>query len=233
MKLLTVVIPCFNEANSLPKLIMQLSAINSDIEFLLINNGSTDGSKAYLNNIDLKSNISVFHISKNEGYGHGVYTGLKSISNSMYLGWIHGDLQFEFDKLEKLCIDLKKLSLDDDKIFYKGVRSKRNFLEKLFSKLMEILASLILGEKFHEINAQPTIFSRDLLLSIDNPPKDFSFDTYIYWLALKENYKIVREKFLFPKREYGKSNWNFGLRSRISFGILLMKYFIKLRKLNS
>ena len=61
--------------------------------------------------------------------------------------------------------------------------------------MMGFIASLVLKEKFTEINAQPTIFSYDLLEKIDDPPNDFSFDTYVYWLALKNDYRIIRKKF--------------------------------------
>ena len=95
--------------------------------------------------------------------------------------------------------------------------------------MMGFIASLVLKEKFTEINAQPTIFSYDLLEKIDDPPNDFSFDTYVYWLALKNDYKIIRKNFDFPPRVYGNSKWNFGIKSRLIFGINLFKYFLELR----
>ena len=76
---------------------------------------------------------------------------------------------------------------------------------------MGISASIVLGMNFKEINAQPTIFSNQLMSLIDEPPNDFSFDTYIYWLALKNGYKIKRDFYIFPPRQYGNSKWNLGL----------------------
>ena len=63
--------------------------------------------------------------------------------------------------------------------------------------MMGFIASLVLKEKFTEINAQPYFFSYDLLTKIDDPPNDFSFDTYVYWIALKNDYKIIRKNFDF------------------------------------
>ena len=83
-----------------------------------------------------------------------------------------------------------------------------------------------------EINAQPTVFSNTLLTFAKEPPKDFNFDTYIYWLALKNNFKVKRDFYNFPPREYGESKWDFGLSSKMKFSISLLKYFFKLKKTN-
>ena len=230
MKTVTLIIPCFNEYESLSLLIKELEKVDSGIEFLIVDNGSKDNTKNYLKNIENKfKNISTFYIEKNEGYGHGVFTALSTLQNSEFIGWIHGDLQFEFSELNNVYKDLKSYKFTNKKIFYKGVRYGRSRLDSIFSYFMAKSASIILGTKMLEINAQPTIFSKDLLKSLDNPPKDFSFDTYVYWKAKQLDYQFIRKPFLFPPRQYGESNWNFGLKSRILFSYNLLKYFIKLR----
>ena len=88
---LTLVVPCFNEEKSIPKLIMSISKLNSNIDFLIVENGSTDDSKIYLKKVEnnLNSNIKILYLDKNDGYGNGVYKGLSSITNSDFVGWIH------------------------------------------------------------------------------------------------------------------------------------------------
>ena len=44
-------------------------------------------------------------------------------------------------------------------------------------------------------------------LKVIKPPNDFSFDTYIYWLALKITIKLLGNNFV-PPRVYGESKWN-------------------------
>jgi len=232
MKFLTIVIPCFNEKDSLPVLIENLLKLNKDIDFLIIENGSTDGSKSYLKKIenDLTSNIKILYLNKNEGYGHGVQKGLQSIDNSTYIGWIHGDLQFEFEKINHIVDKLKIFSDNEILLFYKGIRNGRSYSERFFSYYMGVLGTYILKMKLYEINAQPTIFSKELVEKLDHPPKDFRFDTYVYWIAMRNNYKIIRGKFNFPKRKYGNSKWNFGLKSKLKFSKLLINYFYELKK---
>lgn len=234
MNKVTIVIPCFNEEESLPKIIEKIIPYTNSINFLIIDNGSTDNSKTYLTKIEdkLNRNIKLLFIDKNEGYGSGVYEGLTSIKNSEYIGWIHGDLQFDFQSLNSLINFLDEYHPSEGHLFYKGKRYGRGIIDTLFSFMMGKIATLILKRKFEEINAQPTIFSIELMDYMKNPPKDFRFDTYVYWLAMINNYVIAREKYAFPKRVYGSSKWNVNLFSKINYSINLIKYFFELRKKN-
>ena len=49
MKTITLVIPCFNEHESLPTLIKELEKVDRNISFLVVDNGSEDNTKDYLN----------------------------------------------------------------------------------------------------------------------------------------------------------------------------------------
>ena len=73
MNTLTIVIPCFNEKESLPDLIKNLKILNNKIKFLIVENGSNDGSYEYLNEIrdELPSNIVIYFKKENTGYGSG------------------------------------------------------------------------------------------------------------------------------------------------------------------
>jgi glycosyltransferase involved in cell wall biosynthesis len=230
MKLLKIIIPCFNERDSLPILIGKLQKLNKDIHFIIVNNGSTDESKQFLDSLTKvpMENLDILHIRENLGYGDGIYRGLQIGPKSKFIGWIHGDLQFEFFKLDEIYEDLAVM--EDKYVFYKGIRTGRSILDRFFSFFMEKIASLILRLKFKEINAQPTIFSSNLLEKIKSPPIDFSFDTYVYWLGLKNNYKFIRKEFTFPPRLFGSSKWNFGLKTKFIFSKSLISYFFTLRK---
>ena len=100
MKFLTIVIPCFNEEKSLPDLIKNLESVDDRIQFFIIDNGSSDNSKNYLKKVEnkLQENIKIFFKKENTGYGSGIYEGLLAAQPSTFTGWIHGDLQFEFEK---------------------------------------------------------------------------------------------------------------------------------------
>ena len=91
--LFSLVIPCFNEADNIENLIKRINKIQkkSNIEIILVNNGSTDTTADILKkNSYLLKNIKVVKIEKNIGYGFGIVTGLNSAKGNI-LGWTHSD----------------------------------------------------------------------------------------------------------------------------------------------
>jgi hypothetical protein len=61
-------------------------------------------------------------------------------------------------------------------------------------------------------------------------PNDFSIDLYSYVIAKKRRYKIARYKVNFKNRVFGKSTWNFGLKSILVMSLRTIKYSISLRR---
>lgn len=232
---INLLIPCYNEGESIEILYEKIKQFNEnhklDINFFILDNGSTDDTSQKLNLLKSNEKINFIKLIENKGYGYGIKFGLNEISNADMVGWFHGDLQFEINNLVKIYEQIEdEMKKGDELLFFKGIRYGRNSVSTIFSFLMGIFATLFLRYRFYEINAQPTIFSSNLISKLDMSPNDFSFDTYIYFLAKKNNFKFLRTKVSFPKREFGQSKWDFGLISKIKFSIKNIKYIIRLSR---
>tara|TARA_B100000575_G_C22685701_1_gene416428 strand:+ start:56 stop:313 length:258 start_codon:yes stop_codon:yes gene_type:complete len=81
-----------------------------------------------------------------------------------------------------------------------------------------------------DINAQPTIFSRQFFQNWKNPPNDFSLDLYAYYQAKRNKLKIIRFPVKFGERAFGISHWNFSLKSKWNFVKRTIIYSINLKK---
>jgi glycosyltransferase involved in cell wall biosynthesis len=220
----SLVIPCYNESESLSSLISEIKEIVSsfDIEFILVDNGSTDNSKEILKEIS-HENIQVVRLKTNAGYGGGIKAGLR-IAKGDYRGWIHADLQYSLKDSLKFLNDL---TAEDN--FIKGLRKGRSLFQKFISANMSIFESALFGTLMYDINAQPTIFHKDALLYLNNMPDDFSIDLYTYLILRKHGFKIKRFKVIFLNRSFGKSSWNTGLKSIFKMSLKTIKYSIDLR----
>ena len=234
---LSIVIPCFNESKGLKKLFLKIKKIAENyqnIEFIIVENGSIDNSRSTLINYEKKfniDNIKFVYIDKNIGYGNGIKKGLYYASpNSEYIGWTHGDSQTDILDVEKAYKILKK-NKSSGNLCIKGKRIKRPYIDSFISKAMSILSSLIFFPiLLDEINAQPSIFYKDLKLFILNGPNDFNLDLFAFVGAKIKRFKFKRFNVFFPKRNQGKSSWNNGLLSKIRFSTNSIKYIINLRK---
>lgn len=225
----SLVIPCFNEGNNIPLLLERLKVIFKDTqhEIILVNNGSKDNTQEIIEKSTKGlENFKVIQISENIGYGNGIIKGLE-ISKGNILGWTHADLQTDPEDA------LKALSFFDtqnNRIFIKGLRKGRSIFDKFFTFNMSIFELFLLGKYMSDINAQPSIFNRELFDSWKNPPNDFSLDLFAYYTAIKANYKIYRFPVHFPKRIYGTSKWNFSLESKINFIKRTINFSLQLKK---
>ena len=163
---LSLVLPCYNEEKNIAFLcneFLTLSFNDIKAELILVNNGSEDNTKSEIdkainNNINKNISIKLVHLKKNVGYGGGISEGLKHASGE-YIGWSHADLQTPLIDFFKLF----KLIKNKEKVFGKGIRVNNRGYFGLISKMHEILASIILGYNLKEINAQPKIFSKNVL----------------------------------------------------------------------
>lgn len=207
MPKLSVVIPCFNEAESIPILIDRLSIAfsNKEIEVILVNNGSNDESESVLNEMLVEHPvIKYINLEKNMGYGGGILAGLK-IAKGDVLGWTHADLQTDPSDILHAFELYKKH--DSNQILIKGARKNRDLGEYFVTIGMQTVASILLGVELVDINAQPKLFGKNIYKMVlsDNPPNDFSLDLYLLYKAQKFGYQIRTFPVQFKKRLYGQA----------------------------
>ena len=230
---LSIVIPCYNEKNNIPlvvKRFVEIKPENINSELVLVDNGSTDNSKAVIQKFaDRHSFIKIVKIKKNIGYGSGVWRGLKS-SKGNFLCWTHADMQTDV-KDAIGAYNIINLQPNPKKCFVKGNRKKRPLFDSFFAFGMSLFETAILGKYLYDINAQPNLFHRDFLKCIKTPPNDFSFDLYFYYMAKKMNFNIIRFPVSFRPRVHGQSSWNTGIKEKIKFIKRTMEFTFKLKKI--
>ena len=140
------------------------------------------------------------NLTINQGYGGGIVAGL-NVTKGNYIGWAHADLQTPLLDFFKLF----KIIEGENNILGKGFRINKRGFDGIISKFHEILALIILGEKLKEINAQPKIFSKDLMIYFKDFPKKWTvLDTYVHYVCVKNKVKIKVIDVVFKDRIYGQ-----------------------------
>jgi glycosyltransferase involved in cell wall biosynthesis len=232
----SLVLPCYNEELNIDHLYEEFKNLpdkNLKKELIFVNNGSTDKTEENIDKViiqsinDKNSNLIIkkINLSKNQGYGGGIKAGLK-IARGDYIGWTHADLQtplIDFLKLFNLIKNKKK-------IFGKGVRTNNRGYSGIVSRIHEFLASKILGFNLKEINAQPKIFSKDVLEYFTNIPlKWTTLDTYVVYICLKNKIEINEISVIFNNRIYGESKWQNNFSNFIKHIFFNLIYLVQLR----
>lgn len=211
--MLSIILPCYNEKDNLVALFERLDVLasaKSDIEIVLVNNGSTDGSEIVFERELNKRNRNIFKVhlvEKNIGYGFGILSGLRS-ANGDVLSVTHADRQTDpMDVLKALELYEKG---NNEMLLVKGFRRNRKLAEAVFSYGMGLLASFALGTRLTEINAQPKLFSKKFFDRFEkDAPHDFSLDLYFLFNAKKYG-RIMDFPVFFAKRVAGEAKGGSG-----------------------
>ena len=225
----SLVIPCYNEAASLPLLLERGKELvfRPDVEVILVDNGSIDNTAEVLENLLPKyPGFRSIRVEKNQGYGFGIVSGLKAAKGEI-LGWTHADMQTD---PQDAILGLELFEKYGDDIFVKGRRYGRPFTDIFFTVGMSVFETLLLARPMWDINAQPNMFSRRFFESWAEPPEDFSLDLYTYYRAQICGLKVHRFQVKFGERVHGVSHWNVNWAAKRKFIRRTLDFSLQLKK---
>ena len=205
----SIVLPCYNEAGTLPSLFARFSTVigpRTDLEVVFVNNGSKDNSAAIFTSELAQPDRAwarVVEVSINQGYGFGILAGLRE-ARGEFLGWTHADSQYD-PAIVLEGFQLLDRAADPARSFLQGRRVNRNWFDSFFTAGMTVVVRLLLGAEVRDINAQPKLFPRAFLAHIPNPPKDFSLDLYALFVARRQHYDLLYLPVVFGQRLHGEA----------------------------
>ena len=231
MKALSIVLPCYNECENIPLILERFAHVLSrdDVEVILVDNGSTDDTPRVLAELLPRYPFArSLRVDVNQGYGFGLFCGLQA-GTGRFLGWTHADMQTDPQDVMR-GLTLLEVSTNPARTFVKGRRQGRPLADQMFSVGMALFESFVLWAPLWEINAQPNLFPRELFAHWQDPPTDFSFDLYYYYLAVKSGFKIQRFNVEFGNRLHGHSRWNINWQSKVKFVQRTIGFTYKLKR---
>ena len=218
--MISIIIPFYNEKESIPILIKglaaQLEKIKEKYEIVLVDDGSTDAWRQNFQNP--KSEIQIFEHKKKLGKGQALKTGIENSSGETIV-FMDGDLQDDPEDLPKF---IEKINEGHD--FVNGIREKRNdnFIVKFYSKIVAWFLKSFLNSPYIDINCGYKAFKREVL-------KEFSFygnNFRFFPLAVFYNgFKVTEINVKNNKRKFGESKFG---PNKLFTGLLdtLTAYFL-------
>mgnify|MGYP001212816103 CR=1 FL=1 len=230
--LISIVLPVHNEFLNLKNLISEWDTELKKVptiehEFVLVEDGSTDGTKELI--IELESNYSIVNLSskKKRGYSKAVLDGIKA-SNGKFILCTDSDNQI---KVRSLIENIKNLPKKN--IFLFGKRTPRNdpFHRILYSKLFKILHDILFFSKLSDpscpfVLGQKETFSKlpeNLLLKMHE-----GFWWGFVGVSKKMKIEFIEVPILHFKRNQGKAGYKLSQMPRIiirnTIGLLKIKF---------
>lgn len=203
MKSLSIIIPVFNEAESLPALFNELKnefGNSSHVQIVFVNDGSTDNSQKIIEKaISENSSWKMVGLYRNYGKSVALQAGIESSSGEL-IATLDADLQDNPKELIKLIDKSKKYDL--------VVGWKINRLDplekRIASKIFNFFIRVFSGLKIKDSNTGIKIFKREVAESLNLYG---GRHRYIPLLAHQKNFSVAEVAVKHRKREFGESKY--------------------------
>ena len=82
---LSVVIPVYNEVNHIAEMLRRVQATNLPTEIIVVDDGSQDGTRAVLQQLNGNGKVRVILHERNQGKGAAVVTGMQAAQGDILL----------------------------------------------------------------------------------------------------------------------------------------------------
>ena len=165
--MISVIIPVFNEIGSLPELMDQLRKvlhIYSKWEILFVDDGSTDGSTEFLNDLSRKDeNVTLIQFHRNYGKSAALAEGFK-LAKGEYLITMDADLQDDPAEIPNL---MKKLEEGFDLVSGWKKERKDPISKRFPSKIFNYVTRIMTGVKIHDFNCGLKIYRKAVTKTLD------------------------------------------------------------------
>ena len=207
---ISVVVPLYNEAESLPELAEWIERVMNENNFtnevLMINDGSTDDSWNVIKELSEKNPcIKGVCFRRNYGKSPALYTGFERVQGDVVIT-MDADLQDSPDEIPELY----RMIMEDKYDLVSGWKQKRYdpLSKTLPTKLFNATARKVSGIKnLHDFNCGLKAYRRDVVKHIEVYG---DMHRYIPYLAKNAGFDKIGEKVVHHQaRKYGKSK--FGL----------------------
>ena len=221
---LSILIPVYNEFNNLEIFTKNLlkSFTEIDVEYIFINDGSTDGSSDWLNSFvknHKDKKIKIIDFISNKGKGKAIQEGLK-MSNADYILLQDADLELD----TKDSLEIYKIIKNDPNIecifgsrYLSGkIKKNQNIINELFGKINSIIFNILFNQSLSDVHCGCKIISRFVKDNINLSINDFGLEIDIASQISKQKIEMYEYGIsYFPRsiKEGKKITWVDGLKS--------------------
>lgn len=226
-KSLTVIIPVYNEYENL-KNIYELynRLLKSKIEFqvIIVESGSTDNSKKYLDRFKSYQDILILYEKKRNGWGSAVKFALHKVTKKFFV-LFPIDNQYNINEIIDYFIK-NNISIVTYRNFL-DISKYRNFQSTIFKNICKILFKL----DFLDINSLKIIEYKKLFYEkkyINNLSNDWSIDLEFLILIKKKKINFIEKELNVKNREKGQSKVSKIDIFKMIIKLFYLKFFSKI-----
>ncbi len=227
---LSIIIPAYNEINTIATIIAKVRAVALSVtawsgadheemltlerEIVVVDDGSTDGTRDYLDTLRTTPNITIVFHEMNQGKGAGVQTGLQHATGDILL---IQDADLEYDPRDYPALLLPILEKRTQVVYgsrFRGGPTKAMFFwHMLGNRFLTFVTNLLYNTILTDMETCYKVFTREVAQKLTLKAKGWGFDPEITAQILLHKYRIYEVPISYTGREFEegkKVSWKDG-----------------------
>jgi glycosyltransferase involved in cell wall biosynthesis len=227
---LSVIIPCYNEVETLEDVLERVIDVGIANEIVIVDDGSTDGTRDVLRDIEAQAlpNVRVIYHERNQGKGAALITGFSYASSDVFL---IQDADLEYDPREYPVL-LKPLQEGIAQVVYGsrflgGPRKAMNFWNMVANKILTLTTNILYNAIISDMETCYKVFRSEVVKDIVIHARRFDFEPEFTAKVLKQGIRIYEVPISYNGRE-----WTEGKKITWKDGFVAMWTLIKYRFVN-
>ncbi len=227
--MLTIIIPVFNEINTIEQIIDQVNEINFiSKEIILVDDCSTDGTKSLIENKLYKNVDKVIYHQKNLGKGSAIKSAQKIINGDIV---IIQDADLEYNPQEYKMLLKPILENKFDVVYGSRVLGKKRYQSGNFTSiyrifgnhLLTIISNIINGQNLTDAHTCYKVFKSHIFKKILLEEKGFSFCPEVTTKLSNMKISIIEIPISYKGRDYERGK-KIKFKDALDAVITLIKY---------
>jgi glycosyltransferase involved in cell wall biosynthesis len=221
---LTVLMPVYNEIDTIEEIIKRVQATGLADEILLVDDGSVDGTRDILKELDGQDAIKVFYHERNQGKGAAVRTGIKNATGDVLLIQ-DADLEYDPRDYPKLLQPLEEGMADVvyGSRFLGAPRRVAMFWHMVANKLLTLMTNVLYDTILTDMETGYKVFRREIVEDMPLHAHRFEFEPEFTAKILKRGVRIFEVPITFNPRDYDEGK-KIGMSDAFEAIWALLKY---------
>ena len=214
---LSVIVPVFNERNTVAEVLRRMRRVDLpvDLEIVLVDDGSTDGTSQILTALE-DSTVQVVRHPSNLGKGAAIRTGLQHVRGELVLIQ-DADLEYDPEDWPRL---LRPVLRGRSQVVYgsrfSGEGGSMPASDWVGNRFLSLATNVLYNTSLSDMECGYKLFTRKVLADITIESDRFDFEPEITAKVLRSGYRIYEVPVSYsgrPASEGRKFSWRDGVRA--------------------
>jgi glycosyltransferase involved in cell wall biosynthesis len=209
---LSIIIPVYNENKTIREILRRVQAMGAADEIIIVDDGSTDGTRLILKDLDNQGVVRVILHEKNQGKGAAVRTGIQAAKGDVMLIQ-DADLEYDPREYPNLLRPIQEGIADVvyGSRFLGGARRPILFWNMVANKILTLVTNILYNNILTDMETGYKVFRSSVVKDLNLRARRFDFEPEFTAKILKRKVRIFEVPISFNPREYSEGK-KIGLR---------------------